>query len=138
MLVQAYPVVEDTHLARLHYRCLSTTTHLQVSVSLTSFSFVGHFSVHFPLHLQTWLSTETRTILAWHHSHQLPKQDVSHFTCHYNFLLHFQFQMDLRCNLGVFQWDFPFGIANLSSKNFQLCYKELNTLIIMCIIWLFV
>ena len=111
--VQAYPIVVKTHLARLHYRHLSTITcfmhHVGFKIQLVETS--RHI---FLFRLDSVLRLEP----SWCHSHQFSKQDVSQFTFHNNFSLHFKFQIHLMCNLGVFPRDFSFGITALSSKKF--------------------
>jgi len=83
-------VVEKTHLARLHYRCLSNFHDRFHDFCLSLFGILSSFG----LVQQPWPSTVTQP--SWHH----PQCNLTtrHFSSH-QFFTHFQFQIHLTCNL---------------------------------------
>jgi len=137
--LEAYPVVEETHLARLHYGCLSSTTHFMhhegFTISVFSLPLTGSESVLFDTsrciflqHLQTQLSTGSRTILA-------PFTSVLKIRC---FSLHLSQQLFA-----------PFSISNASHvqlimgfslqfshfiiKEFLILFRELVCVLFGCL-----
>ena len=81
----------------------------------------------------TLLGCLVRVEPSWHHSHQFLKQDISHFTCHNNFLLHFQFQMQLTLQLKSNSMEFSLRYGHFIIKEFLTLLCKLVCVLFGCL-----